>query len=166
MRREGAATPQSRPITRPASSDVQDLPTAGAVMRAGRISRATHARRTAGQSGKGAAMVKPAQLRLQSRLRVFKGARKDEVSIAMLQAAVSELWEELVALADAYYELEQQMVMNPNEIRLKAGDASITLKRDGAILITGKDITIKGSGKVSIKADSDLVMKGRKVLDN
>jgi type VI secretion system secreted protein VgrG len=53
-----------------------------------------------------------------------------------------------------------------DEIALKTGDASITLKKDGTIAIQGKDITIKGSGKITVKADGDIVLKGQNVLSN
>ena len=36
--------------------------------------------------------------------------------------------------------------------RIKTGDASITMKKDGTIEIKGKDITIEGSGKINVKA--------------
>ncbi len=53
-----------------------------------------------------------------------------------------------------------------DEVAIKTGDASITMKKDGTITIKGKDITIQGSGKINVKADSDVVMKGSKVLSN
>jgi type VI secretion system secreted protein VgrG len=53
-----------------------------------------------------------------------------------------------------------------DSITLKTGDASITMKKDGTILIKGKDITIEGSGKVNVKASSDIVMKGSKIMQN
>ena len=37
------------------------------------------------------------------------------------------------------------------------------MKKDGTIAIKGKDITIEGSGKISVKAASDVVIKGSKV---
>jgi type VI secretion system secreted protein VgrG len=37
------------------------------------------------------------------------------------------------------------------------------MKKDGTIQIKGKDITINGSGKVNVKASSDVVIKGSKV---
>ena len=40
------------------------------------------------------------------------------------------------------------------------------MKKDGTITIKGKDITVQGSGKVNVKADSDIVMKGSKILQN
>jgi type VI secretion system secreted protein VgrG len=53
-----------------------------------------------------------------------------------------------------------------DEITIKTGDASISMKKDGTIKIKGKDITIDGSGKINVKAASDVVMKGSKVLSN
>ncbi len=48
-------------------------------------------------------------------------------------------------------------------ITIKTGDASITMKKDGTITIKGKDISITGSGKINVKASSDVVIKGSKV---
>lgn len=53
-----------------------------------------------------------------------------------------------------------------DSISLKTGSASITMKKDGTITIKGKDITVDGSGKINIKASSDIVMKGSKILQN
>jgi type VI secretion system secreted protein VgrG len=52
------------------------------------------------------------------------------------------------------------------DITLKTGDASIVMKKDGTITIKGKDITIKGSGAISVKADKDVTIKGQKILQN
>jgi type VI secretion system secreted protein VgrG len=49
---------------------------------------------------------------------------------------------------------------------LKTGSASITMKKDGTIVISGKDITIEGSGKINVKASSDIVMKGSNIKQN
>jgi type VI secretion system secreted protein VgrG len=51
-------------------------------------------------------------------------------------------------------------------ITIKTGSASITLKKDGTIAIKGKDIKLDGSGKINIKASSDVVIKGSKVTQN
>ena len=40
------------------------------------------------------------------------------------------------------------------------------MKKDGTIQIKGKDITIRGSGKINVKADSDVIIKGSKVAAN
>ncbi len=53
-----------------------------------------------------------------------------------------------------------------DDLLLKSGDAKIYLKKDGTILIEGKDIEIKGSGKITAKASSDMTLKGSKILQN
>ncbi len=40
------------------------------------------------------------------------------------------------------------------------------MKKDGTITIEGKDITVKGSGKINVKASSDITMKGSKIKQN
>jgi type VI secretion system secreted protein VgrG len=50
-----------------------------------------------------------------------------------------------------------------DSISIKTGSASITMKKDGTIVIKGKDITLEGSGKIQVKASSDVVIKGSKV---
>jgi len=49
---------------------------------------------------------------------------------------------------------------------IKTGKASITMKQDGPITIQGKDITVKGSGSIDVKASKNVVIKGKKVLEN
>jgi len=53
-----------------------------------------------------------------------------------------------------------------DSISLTTGDASITLKKDGTILISGKDIKLDGSGKIDVKASSDVTIKGSTVKQN
>ncbi|EKS71556.1 MULTISPECIES: type VI secretion system Vgr family protein [Caballeronia] len=61
----------------------------------------------------------------------------------------------------------KNLTINADEsISLVTGDASIVMKKDGTIQIKGKDISVKGSGKISVTADSDIVMKGSKILQN
>jgi type VI secretion system secreted protein VgrG len=50
-----------------------------------------------------------------------------------------------------------------DSVTIKTGSASITMKKDGTITIKGKDITLQGSGKINVKASSDVVIKGSKV---
>jgi len=40
------------------------------------------------------------------------------------------------------------------------------MKKDGSIVIKGKDITLDGSGKVTAKASGDVVLKGSKIQQN
>jgi type VI secretion system secreted protein VgrG len=53
-----------------------------------------------------------------------------------------------------------------DSIVIKTGSAAIAMKKDGTISIEGKDITIKGSGKINVKASSDITMKGSKINQN
>ena len=53
-----------------------------------------------------------------------------------------------------------------DEVMLKSGSASITLKKDGTIILKGKDVSIKASGKINAKASSDVIIKGSKVSGN
>jgi type VI secretion system secreted protein VgrG len=53
-----------------------------------------------------------------------------------------------------------------DEIVLQTGSASITMKKDGTIVIKGKDITLNGSGKINVKASGDVIVKGSKVTQN
>jgi len=53
-----------------------------------------------------------------------------------------------------------------DSITIKTGSAEILMKKDGTITIKGKDITIKGSGKINVDASSDIVMKGSNILQN
>jgi len=53
-----------------------------------------------------------------------------------------------------------------DSVTIKTGSASITMKKDGTIVIKGKDITVDGSGKINVKASDDIVMKGQKILQN
>jgi type VI secretion system secreted protein VgrG len=53
-----------------------------------------------------------------------------------------------------------------DEITIKTGKASIMMKKDGTVQISGKDITIKGTGKINVKASKDVTVKGQKILQN
>ena len=53
-----------------------------------------------------------------------------------------------------------------DEITLKCGSAQITMKKDGTIIVKGKDITIDGSGKINLKAGGDITAKGSKINMN
>jgi type VI secretion system secreted protein VgrG len=53
-----------------------------------------------------------------------------------------------------------------DEIELKTGSATLLMKKDGTIEIEGNDISIKGSGKINVKAGGDIAIKGSKVATN
>ena len=52
------------------------------------------------------------------------------------------------------------------EILIKTGDAQLLMKKDGTISLKGKDIAITGSGKITVKATGDMVLKGSKIGEN
>ena len=53
-----------------------------------------------------------------------------------------------------------------DSITIKTGKAMLVMKKDGTIALKGKDLLIEGSGKIDIKASKDIVMKGKKILQN
>ena len=53
-----------------------------------------------------------------------------------------------------------------DSIVIKTGSAAIAMKKDGTITIEGKDITLKGSGKINVKASGNVMVKGSKILNN
>ncbi|MEJ2693404.1 MAG: type VI secretion system tip protein TssI/VgrG [Candidatus Thiodiazotropha sp.] len=53
-----------------------------------------------------------------------------------------------------------------DSVVIKTGKASITMKKDGTVTIQGKNITVKGSGVVNAKACKNMILKGKKVLQN
>jgi type VI secretion system secreted protein VgrG len=53
-----------------------------------------------------------------------------------------------------------------DEITIKCGSASITLKKDGMVTIKGKDIVIQAAGDATLTAGKNIVLKGQKVVDN
>ncbi len=63
--------------------------------------------------------------------------------------------------------IDKNLVIDAGDsITIQTGEAKISMKKDGTILIKGKDITVDGSGKITIKADGDIKMSGSKILQN
>ncbi|HEV7575711.1 MAG TPA: type VI secretion system tip protein TssI/VgrG [Caldimonas sp.] len=68
---------------------------------------------------------------------------------------------------DEALQIGKNLVIEAGEsVSIVTGSAAISMKKDGTITITGKDITITGTGKINVKASSDIVMKGSKILQN
>ncbi|HFD13834.1 MAG TPA: type VI secretion system tip protein VgrG, partial [Epsilonproteobacteria bacterium] len=53
-----------------------------------------------------------------------------------------------------------------DEIKLETGASSLTMKSDGTIVLKGVDISIIGDGEINVKAAKNIVMKGKKILEN
>jgi type VI secretion system secreted protein VgrG len=71
------------------------------------------------------------------------------------------------AVSKAYSLKAKSIVIEAeDDVTIKTGDASITMKKDGTITIKGKDVSVEGSGKINVKADSDLTLKGSKIAEN
>src|SRR5262245_35296537 len=67
---------------------------------------------------------------------------------------------------DALEVAKKLTIVAGDALMIKTGDASIEMKKDGTIIIKGKDVTVEGSGKINVKASSDLVLKGSKIAGN
>jgi type VI secretion system secreted protein VgrG len=64
-------------------------------------------------------------------------------------------------------EVGKELLINVgDQIVIKTGSASITMKKNGDIKIKGKNIDLQGSGKIKITASSDVNIKGSKVTNN
>ena len=61
---------------------------------------------------------------------------------------------------------KKKTVTVTDEISIVCGKSTLIMKKDGTILLEGKDIQIKGSGAINVKADKNVVMKGQKILQN
>ena len=57
-------------------------------------------------------------------------------------------------------------VQAEDEIVLAVGKATIIMKKNGEVLIKGKNLNSKASGKINIKASSDITIKGSKIKEN
>jgi type VI secretion system secreted protein VgrG len=53
-----------------------------------------------------------------------------------------------------------------DELVISVGKSTMTLKKDGTFQINGKDVDIKASGKMNVKATSKIIVKGSKVQMN
>ena len=53
-----------------------------------------------------------------------------------------------------------------DQIVLQAGSASLTLKKNGDILLDGKNLKFNGSGKIFVTASSKVTVKGSKITHN
>jgi hypothetical protein len=88
-----------------------------------------------------------------------RNQRQDE-AIALHRKHIQAIWRHLERL--------EQFIQPEGDgtLRLKVGDASITLKKNGDVTIKGGSIEIDGYGKVTVKASRDVVVKGRNIQEN
>lgn len=69
-------------------------------------------------------------------------------------------------LEERLAKFEKQLTVSEDSVTLNVGNSSLTMKKDGTIILSGKDISLTAFGKISVKASSDLVLKGSKILEN
>ena len=53
-----------------------------------------------------------------------------------------------------------------DSIKLVTGKSSLTMTSDGTIVIEGKDVLVKSSNVTQVKATANIVLKGKKILEN
>lgn len=65
---------------------------------------------------------------------------------------------------DARLNAGRHVVLEAGEsITLRAGGASITLSRDGTIIVRGNDLALLGTGNMDIQADGEIAIRGSRV---
>src|SRR5450631_250864 len=92
----------------------------------------------------------------------ISGSRADQVE-KNEDVTISENRTHSVGKNDSLKVTNKLIIDAGDEIVIKTGSASITMKSDGTIKIAGQDITIEASGKINAKASGDIVLKGSKV---
>ena len=53
-----------------------------------------------------------------------------------------------------------------DEVVISSGKASITMKKNGSIVISGSSIQIEGSDDINVKASNKVILKGNEIKDN
>jgi type VI secretion system secreted protein VgrG len=73
----------------------------------------------------------------------------------------------VIAYSQIQLSMEKKLRLEAyDEIVLKTGKASITLKKDGSIIISGSDLKIMASESVNVKAGEKVLVNGSKIKDN
>lgn len=69
--------------------------------------------------------------------------------------------------ADDQLSVSKKLVIDAGvEVTITTGSASLSMKKNGDIILKGKNITLDGSGKINIKAGSKITVKGTKINEN
>ncbi|WP_155914573.1 hypothetical protein [Asticcacaulis sp. AC460] len=96
-----------------------------------------------------------------------QGDSGEVARVAALEARLARL-EQAAAAGDtvAVSANKRVVVTAGDEISLGTGKARLVMKKSGEIFLSGSDITIDATGKVTVKSASDVTVKGRKITDN
>jgi hypothetical protein len=74
---------------------------------------------------------------------------------------------EMIKILQARIENLERGPAESDAVRLiKVGDASLLMKKDGTIELRGKDMAIRASGQIEIKAGRELILKGSNIREN
>jgi type VI secretion system secreted protein VgrG len=57
-------------------------------------------------------------------------------------------------------------IVSGDELGVKTGDSTITVKKDGDLVLKGKNLSADASGKINIKASGEVLIKGQKISQN
>lgn len=82
--------------------------------------------------------------------------------------AVIAVAQALQALSDEVDRVNPAISLSDSgaEITIATGQASVRLKSDGSVTISGGAVTINATGNVVVKSLKDVTLKGAKVLSN
>lgn len=83
-----------------------------------------------------------------------------------LSCSIAESRETSVGRDDSLTIGKNLLIDVADSITIRTGSASISMNKDGTIVIKGKGITFEGSGKITIQTSGEIVMKGSKILQN
>lgn len=98
-------------------------------------------------------------------LAILDGGQSVEVK-GMVQVQVDGNRSVTVTGGDTIEVGKDLVVTVENEIQIKCGDSSILLRKNGDVVISGKNVIIKSEGAMTAKAAQALTLSGSKVLKN
>ena len=97
-------------------------------------------------------------------VKVGKDAQKQITGAHQLKIGKDSLME---VGADGAINVGKTLIIAAKDsITIKTGSAKLIMKKDGTIQLEGKDISVKGSGKINIKASGDVAIKGSAIKEN
>ena len=93
-------------------------------------------------------------LLLLENMRIDQGQQQ---LIERLRHHVRALWRHM-------QRIESVLSSTQDEVLLQVGDASLHMKKDGTILIQGRDVTIKASGRIEVNWRTEVRHLGATIL--
>jgi len=72
----------------------------------------------------------------------------------------------LIVYSQRKFPEKKVLVEALDEIVIQTGKSSITMKKDGSIIISGSNIQIVGADDITVKSSNQVLLKGNKIKDN